>query len=430
MLKALIIDHDQDRRLALIAQLQTMAIEAHTPQTLSRLDDANLLILLDVQHPLTHELITAAIYHRNKIVLSNAATLLNVKDAMNCFYLTQDETRIVPLVARIQHLIKDRHTSYLLPVANDPQTKGMLEIAAKTAKSNATVLITGETGVGKEILAHYVHLHSPVSSGPFVSVNCAALPDNMVEAILFGYEKGAFTSAVSAYAGKFEQAQHGTLLLDEIAEIPLELQAKLLRALQEREIERLGAKKTIPIQVRIIAATNRDLYQQVRAGNFRSDLYYRLNVIPIHCLPLRDRVLDILPLVDYFMRYHALLLNRGVPHLTDDLKTKLLQYAWPGNIREMENLIQRALILSDHDYLDVDDVHFNQDGLGDNAQSNIVDAFDRFRSKIAAHEAKMILEALKQTNGCRQVAAKQLNMSPRTLRYKIAKLKAMGLDVP
>ena len=306
------------------------------------------------------------------------------------------------------------------PVAVDPGSKAVLALAHKAAQSQATVLISGETGVGKEIHAHYIHRHSPYASGPFVSINCAALPENMIESMLFGYEKGAFTNALNTYIGKFEQAHNGTLLLDEISEISIGLQAKLLRVLQEREIERLGGKKVIKVNVRIIAATNRDLREQVTSGMFRKDLYYRLNVLPIHCLALRDRPLDIVPLAELFLKQHAEALNRIVPVLTSAARERLCHASWSGNIREMDNVMQRTLIINDKDVIDADDIEFGE-------EIKLTD--DLFGSTLAANEAKTILTTLKEMDGCRNLTARKLKMSERTLRYKLSKLRDMGLDV-
>jgi two-component system, response regulator FlrC len=306
------------------------------------------------------------------------------------------------------------------PIAVDPRSKAILALAQKAAMSHATVLISGETGAGKEILAHYIHSNSSYAHGPFVSINCAALPENMIESMLFGYEKGAFTNALNTYIGKFEQAQNGTLLLDEISEISINLQAKLLRVLQEREIERLGGKKVIKVQVRIIAATNRDLREQVAAGLFRKDLYYRLNVLPIHCLALRDRPQDIVPLAEFFLKQHALALNRTVPVLTQAAQKSLKEANWSGNIREMDNVMQRTIIINDKDVIDAEDIEFGEE---------LESIDDLFASTLAASEAKIILTTLKEMNGCRNLTAKKLKMSGRTLRYKLSKLRDMGLDI-
>lgn len=312
----------------------------------------------------------------------------------------------------------------MLLIAEDPHSKAVLEIARKAAKSNATILITGETGVGKELVARYVHDHSAFCDGPYISVNCAALPENMIESILFGYEKGAFTGATNGFIGKFEQAHNGTLLLDEIAELPIDLQAKLLRVLQERQIERLGGKRTIHINVRIIAATNRNLQEQVIAGYFRSDLYYRLNVVPIYCEALRNRLLDILPLTHYFIEKYSSSLGKKAPSLSQAAKEKLLAYGWPGNVRELENVMHRALIMTNEDVIHEQDIVLN-----DHVETMIENA-SQFDSKLKENEAKVILDILKETEGSRELTAKKLNISPRTLRYKLSKLKAIGIKVP
>jgi two-component system, response regulator FlrC len=316
--------------------------------------------------------------------------------------------------------VKDMSKNLIFPIAVDPQSKATLEIAQKAANSSATLLLNGETGVGKELIAHFIHAHSQNSHGPFITINCAAMPDNMIEAILFGYERGAFTSAINSHIGKFEQAQDGTLLLDEISEMPLSLQAKLLRVLQEREVERLGGKNTIKINARIIAATNRNLSDEVKAGNFRNDLYYRLNVIPIFCAPLRERKLDIIPLAEHFIEKHAEILGRSIPKLTASAKHKITSYQWPGNIRELENVIQRLLVLvTDHVISD------QQIAIGDHSSAGQI----KYGSELKANEAQLIIDMLKETEGCRGLAAEKLRMSPRTLRYKISKLKSIGVKI-
>src|ERR1700691_6263129 len=230
-------------------------------------------------------------------------------------------------------------------VAVDPESKRLVSLARKIAENDATVLITGESGTGKEVYARFIRDHSVRAGAPFVAINCAAIPENMLEATLFGYEKGAFTGALAAHAGKFEQAQGGTLLLDEISEMDLGLQAKLLRVLQEREVERLGSTRTISLDVHFIATSNRDLPEEVRAGRFRADLYYRLNVLSLRLPPLRERFGDILPLARRAIQACA----RGgqaALSLSTDAERKLMSHDWPGNARELANIVQRAAWLA------------------------------------------------------------------------------------
>ena len=242
-------------------------------------------------------------------------------------------------------------------IAEDLRTRELVELAARVAASDATVMIGGESGTGKEVLARYIHRHSARVDGPFIAINCAAIPDNMLEAVLFGYEKGAFTGAVRASAGKFEQAQGGTLLLDEISEMSLPLQAKLLRVLQEREVERLGGRDLIQLDVRVLATSNRHLREEVAAGRFREDLFYRLNVFPLTLPALRERPRDILPLARHLMERHL----RGgeiLPPFEPEAEARLLAHRWPGNVRELDNLMQRALILCNGERIGAADIHF------------------------------------------------------------------------
>ncbi len=233
------------------------------------------------------------------------------------------------------------------PVAADPFTKDVFKVARKVAATESTVMISGESGTGKEVLARYIHKHSSRRNKPFVAINCAAIPENMLEAMLFGHEKGAFTGAYASSPGKFEQANGGTLLLDEVSEMDLSLQAKLLRVLQEREVERVGGRKPIALDVRVLATTNRSLRDYVEQGKFREDLYYRLSVFPMAWKPLRERPKDILPIAERLLASHAGKMRRGTLSFAKDSESLLLSYAWPGNVRELDNAIQRAMILAE-----------------------------------------------------------------------------------
>ena len=242
--------------------------------------------------------------------------------------------------------------------AGDPKTLELLALSRKVARSPVTVMVNGPTGTGKEVIAQYLHRSSGRAEKPFVAVNCAAVPDSMLEAILFGYERGAFTGAYQPNKGIFRTADEGTLLLDEISEMALSLQAKLLRVLQEREVTPIGGSKAIPIDVRVIATSNRNMHQEVRNGTFREDLYYRLNVFPLHTVALRDRRGDIGPITAALMVRHAPSRN-DLPTISDEGLEKLRSHDWPGNVRELENVVQRALLLSDGGLIDVEHILFD-----------------------------------------------------------------------
>lgn len=248
------------------------------------------------------------------------------------------------------------------PVAIAHSSKQLLQLAQRVAQSDSTVLVVGESGTGKEVLARYIHDHSPRRNQPFIAINCAAIPENMLEAMLFGHEKGAYTGAHTSSPGKFEQANGGTLLLDEISEMDIGLQAKLLRVLQEREVERLGGRKTIKLNVRVIATSNRDMRNQVVAGKFREDLYYRLSVLPLQWAPLRDRMEDIIPLAEKLLQKHAHKQNRRGVNLSASAQQMLLVYPWPGNVRELDNIMQRALILQAGKSIQADDLGLGANG--------------------------------------------------------------------
>lgn len=336
------------------------------------------------------------------------------------------------------------------PVAEEASSRQLLGLARKVARSDATVLITGESGTGKEVLARYLHQHSPRAERVFVAINCAAIPENMLEATLFGHEKGAFTGAHSASPGKFEQADGGTILLDEISEMDVNLQAKILRVLQEREVERLGGRRTIDLDVRVIATTNRDLKQAVADGHFREDLYYRLSVFPLHWRPLRERPADIVPLARGLLEKHAGKMGCAPASFDEQACQWLREYDWPGNVRELENVIQRALIVQEGGVITADSLDMeptttpaavvtedtdNAGGgrgpeSGDRAlQQALSESASALGSDLKRREFEIILRTLREQGGRRRETAEVLGVSARTLRYKLARMRDSGINV-
>ncbi len=307
--------------------------------------------------------------------------------------------------------------------AQSAPMRKILDVASRVAKSDVSVLISGESGTGKEVIARFIHAHSARCNGPFIAVNCAAVPEAMLEATLFGHEKGAFTGASDRRRGKFEIADGGTLLLDEITEMPIDLQAKLLRALQEREVERIGSHKPIPIDIRVLATTNRDVATLVSEGVMREDLYYRLSVFPLHLPPLRERGQDVLRLAEVFIRRHG---NDAHIELLESARRLLLEYQWPGNVRELENCIQRALVLSE-----TGEIHPADLGLspGEHALAAAFSGNDAngLHGRLKATEAQVLLSTLANNNGARKATALELGISERTLRYKLKELRDRGV---
>jgi len=333
-------------------------------------------------------------------------------------------------------------------IAIDRRSREVMELARKVAANDVTVMITGESGTGKEVLVRFIHKQSSRSEQPFVAINCAAIPDNMLEAMLFGYQKGAFTGAYKSSPGKFEQAQGGTLLLDEISEMSLPLQAKLLRVLQEKEVERLGDQKVIDLDVRVMATSNRNMRAEVEAGRFREDLFYRLNVFPVAIHPLRSRRDDILPIAEHLLAQQAQRESQAVPVLDDSARTKLLSHAWPGNVRELDNVMQRAFILQMNGMISDAEIVFEMDtgrpaapAIPSFYRSQAVaedsagyaeyeDSTDSLDHDLKQREQQIIIDALKDASGSRKTAAEKLGISPRTLRYKLARMRDAGISIP
>ncbi len=360
------------------------------------------------------------------------------------------------------------HTGSMVPIDENLQKKGkaapssreivtqnremlsLLDVSGNVAKSKATVLIQSESGTGKELLAHFIHDHSDRKGKPFVAVNCAALPDTLLESELFGYKKGAFTGANQDHRGKFEQAHTGTILLDEISEMALPLQAKLLRVLQEYEIDKVGGKEPVQIDVRVVATTNRGMLELVESGKFREDLYFRLNVIPLSLPALRDRMDDLPVLVEHFMVKHSRLNGREKPAITPETMDVLGDYRWRGNVRELENVVERALLLCDgteikpHNLLmhsqtgkrsineDLAKASASSSGaqIGGNGTSHAVsDLGIEVGMSMKEAEKKLIFETLKETGGNRTKAAKILGISIRTLRNKLNDYRSEGENI-
>jgi two-component system response regulator FlrC len=344
------------------------------------------------------------------------------------------------------------------PIASSLGMRRVLDLGRQVADSTATILIQGESGTGKEVVAHFLHHHSGRRERPFVAVNCAALPENLLESELFGHEKGAFTGAIQARKGKFELANHGTILLDEISEMPLPLQAKLLRVLQEREIDPIGAQRPMALDVRVMATTNRNLANYVREGKFREDLFYRLQVITLELPPLRERREDIIPLGEYFVRRHCRMNKRPRKRLGQAMREYLLNQNWRGNVRELENFLERAVLLCQHEEISPDRIYLDRGGHGFGMPARLeipIPVVDKVESEpgehrqnvgalIPAHvasgemngslagicgpselvtleemERRLILRTLDQVNGNRTRAADLLGVSVRTIRNKL-----------
>jgi DNA-binding NtrC family response regulator len=323
-------------------------------------------------------------------------------------------------------------------IYRDEAMAGIVRLAAQVAASEASILITGESGTGKEMVARFVHEKSARANKPFVSVNCAAIPENLLESELFGHEKGAFTGAVARRIGKFEEADGGTLLLDEISEMEVRLQAKLLRALQERVIDRVGGTRPVPVNIRVIATSNRDLLAEVREGRFREDLLYRLNVVNLKLPPLRARPADILELASHFVRRYAETNRLPVRPLSSEAKHELMRGRWPGNVRELENTIHRAVLLASGDEIGVDAIRLPDgsrlgEARGPAQQAAAVAgqvAAGFVGRTVADVERDLILETLKHCLGNRTHAAKILGVSIRTLRNKLNEYAGHGVTIP
>ena len=463
----LIVEDDADLREALMDTLRAAGLAAiaagDADQALRVLESEEVaLVISDVQMPgpSGYELLSSIKKLRPDLPVVLMTAYGTIAQAVSAMREGATDYIVKPFEAQaLIDLARRQLANRVTPsdlVASDPESKRSVSLARKIAENDATVLITGESGTGKEVYARFIRDHSGRSDKPFVAINCAAIPENMLEATLFGYEKGAFTGALSAHAGKFEQAQNGTLLLDEISEMDLGLQAKILRVLQEREVERLGGTRTISLDVRLIATSNRDLPEEVRAGRFRADLFYRLNVMSLRLPALRERRGDILPLARRAIQACARG-NQAALALTADAERMLLAHDWPGNARELTNIVQRAAWLASGGSIDACDLDLQCTGgaLTGAAASPMVMAAtggitgagvigSAIEAPAAANcepvpgldrglkqrERELILATLRVTGGSRKLAAERLGISPRTLRHKLQQLKAAGVSVP
>ncbi|MCK7543459.1 sigma-54 dependent transcriptional regulator [Marinobacter bryozoorum] len=478
----LIVEDDHDLREALVTTLELARFRvreaASGEKALEELARGPVdMVVSDVNMPgmSGHELLSEVLKKYPGLPMMLITAYGQISDAVSAMqtgaidYLVKpfEPQVLVEAVDKVVGATVSRRRNSDDPVAEDPISKRLFQLAKKVAASDSTVMISGESGTGKEVLARFIHQNSGRSDQPFVAINCAAIPENMLEAILFGHEKGAFTGAHASVPGKFEQANGGTILLDEISEMDLGLQSKLLRVLQEREVERVGGRRTISLDVRVLATTNRDLADYVREGKFREDLYYRLSVLPMHWHPLRDRPKDILPLAEHLLREHSRKMKLTGITLGGGARQALQNHGWPGNVRELDNAIQRALVLHQGAEIQAEDLCLDMGitGLGSVAasptapvtqappapvQAEPVSAPVAEHGDTAGHsqvtpepeaesaslgdevrrrEFRIIIDTLRRERGRRNRAAEQLGISPRTLRYKLAQMRDFGIDL-
>jgi two-component system NtrC family response regulator len=340
---------------------------------------------------------------------------VNLEELLQRIRQVSDRYRIINENRELREELGERHRIEGI-IGESGQMLEVLSLVRRAAPSEATVLIRGESGTGKELIAQAIHFASPRARGPLVKVNCAALPEALLESELFGHEKGAFTGAISSRQGRFELANGGTLFLDEIGDLPLHLQAKLLRVLQEREYEKVGSSRSVKVDVRILAASHRPLEALIEAGQLREDLYYRLNVVTILIPPLRERRSDLALLIDHFVKRFAAKNGKAISGLTAAGRDILLRYDYPGNVRELENIIERAVVLTRDDVIGSSDlpVTVQEKEAEDDHEANLAVAVERL-------ERRMIREALARCEGVQTRAAELLGMSERALRYKLVK---------
>ena len=448
MKKRILIVEDEDK-LRRILELQLIdcgfdAVKAASAEEALPLIDRADLILTDFKLPGMSGLEMLQLIRRQNtqvpvIVMTAFGTIENAVEAMKAgasdFLLKPFDlehlTAVVNKALEIRSLREEnralkeelgRKYQWDNIVGRSPAMQQIFATIMRVAPTRATVLLAGESGVGKDLIARAIHFHSPRKDRPFVKINCTALPENLMESELFGYEKGAFTGATTSKPGKFEQADSGTVMLDEIGDVPANIQVKLLRVLQEREFERLGSNKTLHIDVRVIAATNRDLRVALEEGTFREDLYYRLNVVPLEIPPLRERKEDIPYLARHFVEKLAPEMGNQVTGITDAAIDKLMQYSWPGNVREIENVIERSMVMASSDKLDANDIRLDMNlrPRHSNGDLSLPEGMS-----LDGYEQELIRDALKRASGNKSQAARLLGLTRNALRYRLTQ---MGIE--
>lgn len=457
----LIVDDDDNMQSALLETVRRLGFDVDTASDGSEGFDMAMkktydLIISDIRMPKVDglkmfEMLKAAGIHTPICFITAYGTVENAIKALKegafdfiikPFPLSVIE-EMISRVFKIQEFKQNKKEGDVNLIFKSKLMEEVFNIAKDIAPTEATVLITGESGTGKEVVAKFIHENSK-RKGQFIAINCAAIPESLIESELFGYEKGAFTGAINKKPGKFELADGGTLLLDEIGEVPLNLQAKLLRVLQEKEIERLGSTAKQKINVRIIATTNRNLKEEVEKGNFREDLYYRLNVINIELPPLRKRKEDIQAMASFFVKKYSEINSKPIKELSPDTINYLLNYDWPGNVRELEHTIERAVILSKGKYITPRDlflhgITFNDTSTNEqiapskSQEGNINKEHHNIKLEagitISQMEQDLILKTLREVNGNRTKAAELLGITVRTLRNKLNEYREKGVDL-
>ena len=456
--KLLVVEDDADLREALVDTLELAGYDVDEAEcgksAVVKLSQSSYnMVVSDVNMPGMdgHELLEHVVSRYpglSFLMITAYGSIANAVDAMRqgaSDYLVKpfEPGKLVELVERY---IGGGKAVSDAPIIASEKSRQAFGLAKRVAATDSTVLIAGESGSGKEVIAKYIHQNSLRADKPFIAINCAAIPETMLEATLFGHEKGAFTGAHASAPGKFEQANGGTLLLDEISEMALDLQSKLLRVLQEQEVERVGGRKVIKLDVRVIATTNRNMRDYITEGKFREDLYYRLNVFPVTLAPLRERVEDIVPLAEKLFAKHAVKMNRGAVELSAGARQRLQAYSWPGNVRELENVVQRALILQMGSVIEAEDLCIESFESADKnchslppltpdipevsvSEDPVATVSGRLGDDLQMKEFEMILAVLREFKGRKNKAAEKLGISPRTLRYKLAKMRDNGIDV-